>query len=65
MIFDHMPRLPICCINNLVNVLSKRHSRIFQELEKPSLKDEGQNRTCDIAKDMEVIKIDPGCLDSE
>lgn len=50
---------------NLVNVLSKSHSRIFQELEKPSPKDEGQNRTLDMAEDIEVIKIDPGCLDSE
>lgn len=33
-------------------------------METPSLKDEGQNRTSDIAKDVEVTEIDPSCFDS-
>ena len=39
---------------------NKRHFSTLQELETTLKKDEVQNRTFDIAKDMEFVEIDPG-----
>ncbi|KAF3827587.1 hypothetical protein GH733_003073 [Mirounga leonina] len=40
------------------------HAKIIHELGTPSPKDEGQNRTIDVAKNTEVTEMDLGCSDS-
>ncbi|KAK2501521.1 hypothetical protein MC885_013295 [Smutsia gigantea] len=52
--------------NSLLDVLTKGgHSRTLQELETSSPEDEGQARTLDITKEVEITEIEPtGRLDS-
>lgn len=57
---------PYVMADSLLDVLTKGgHSRTLQELETSSPEDEGQTRTLDTAKEMEVTEVEPaGRLDS-
>uniref|UniRef100_A0A452TIH0 Bromodomain containing 7 n=1 Tax=Ursus maritimus TaxID=29073 RepID=A0A452TIH0_URSMA len=57
---------PYVMADSLLDVLTKGgHSRTLQELETLSPEDEGQTRTLDTAKEMEITEIEPaGRLDS-
>ncbi|KFO37908.1 Bromodomain-containing protein 7 [Fukomys damarensis] len=57
---------PYVMADSLLDVLTKGgHSRTLQELEMSSPEDEGQTRTLDTAKEMEVTEVEPaGHLDS-
>nr|XP_020038113.1 LOW QUALITY PROTEIN: bromodomain-containing protein 7 [Castor canadensis] len=57
---------PYVMADSLLDVLTKGgHSRTLQELETSSPEDEGQTRTFDTAKEMEIIEVEPaGRLDS-
>ncbi|MBZ3882731.1 Bromodomain-containing protein 7 [Sciurus carolinensis] len=57
---------PYVMADSLLDVLTKGgHSRTLQELETSSPEDEGQARTLDTAKEMEITEVEPaGRLDS-
>ncbi|EHB15609.1 Bromodomain-containing protein 7 [Heterocephalus glaber] len=57
---------PYVMADSLLDVLTKGgHSRTLQELETSSPEDEGQTRTPDTAKEMEITEVEPaGHLDS-